>query len=340
VRAGPVRGVAAVLLAALLAAGPAQSENAEWLSIPSGGLSIRPVPGLALGSLVLTLSPDQVKASYLLVNGSELRRVLDVGFPIPSQARPSAEAPPLAEAFSDAMLTLDGAALELADVRIRVFMLEQDVTEVLSAAGVDLKTLANGSLAEQPRERRRAMEKALIDAGIAVDPAGWGLAVEPAWEVPMAPRSTALLTLTYTPYPGRAVDSLPGDELLEDLAHLAAYCAEEQDGLLAWVRQQVVQRAADDAAEQEARGRAPEVAAANAFADIELLDLTFHWRNGGWPSLYPKVELIVDPGAGRAAFCSPHPDGDAAPHRGDDGSYRLELLELAPETDLDIMFLR
>lgn len=325
----------------------AQDEEGEWLAIPSGGLNVRPVPGLSLGGMEVILSPDRVETRYLLANASEQRRLLDVGFPIPSPQRAPGDGPPIASAFSDARVTLDGELMALSEVRIRVFMRGVDVTEILLGAGIDLKALASGSLADQPRERRRAMQKALIDNGIAVDPIGWSLAVEPAWAVPLPARSTAWLSLSYSPYAGRSLDRLPGDEGLDNLAHLAAYCAEDDEALLAWVQQQVALRAAAREAELLAAGQGEERAAANAFADIVLRDLSFLWLNGPWPRTYAEVVLIVDPGDGRAAFCAP-----ARPSEGDDreperpavvfegGVYRVELTNLPADTRLDIMFLQ
>ncbi len=329
------------LCGALLAAGPAPAADpSEWLAIPSGGLSIRQVPGLTLGEMVVTLSPREVKATYLLANAAEQRRLLDVGFPIPSPQHLSSEGPPLSSAFSDAKVTLDGETMPLAEVRIRVFMRGLDVTDLLIGAGIDLAALAGGNMVELPRELRRAMEKAMIDNGIPLDPFGWSLAVEPAWQVPLAARSTGTLTLTYSPYAGRSLDRLPGDEMLDNLAHLAAYCAEDDTGLLAWVRQQIAARAAARQAELVAAGQDEEQAESNAFADIELLDLSFLWSGGRWPKDYAEVTLIVDPGEGRAAFCAP--GGEAAPEvrYGDDGRYRVELTDLPAGTRLDVMFLQ
>lgn len=332
-----MRAAALLLVGALtLAPSPAAAaEPREWLGIPSGGLDIPEAPGLALDELVLTLSPRQVKATYLLVNGAEVTRHLEVGFPIPSQLPPQGEGPPLSEAFSDAQVVQDGRLLELADVRIRVFMHERDVTEILRAAGIDLRALASGGLERQPRERARAMQKALIDAGVTIDPEGWGLEVAPVWQLAIAPRSNAVVTLTYRPYPGHALDRLPGDELLEDLAHLAAYCADEQDGLLGWVRGQVQRRSESRTLELIAAGASPEEAAADAYADFDLVDLSFRWSAGPWPTTLSAVSLIVDPGEGRAAFCLAE-----APRRGDDGRYRAELKDLPAAGGLDIMFLQ
>lgn len=345
-----MRAALPLLLALCLPAAAAmaqEAEEGEWLAVPSGGLDIRQVPGLSLGEVVVTLSPDQIQASYHLTNAAEIRRLLDVGFPIPSPQRAAGEGPPLASSFSDATVTLDSETMPLAEVRIRVFMRGEDVTDILLGAGIDLKALANGSLAEQPRERRRAMEKALIDNGIPVDPVGWGLAVEPAWSVPMPPRSTAWLTLSYTPYPGHALDRLPGDEVLDDLAHLSAYCAEADAELLAWVQGEIPRRAAARKAELVAAGQSEERAAANAFADIRLRDLSFLWINGRWPRSYGAVTLIVDPGEGRAAFCAPAKPSegeDREPERPEvvfeDGQYRVGLTDLPADTRLDIMFLQ
>lgn len=329
---------AALLLLGALALAPqptAAAEPREWLGIPSGGLDIPEAPALTLDELVLTLSPRQVKATYLLANGAEVQRRLEVGFPIPSRLPPQGDGPPLAEAFSDAEVVQDGRVLELADVRIRVFMHERDVTEILRAAGVDLRALASGGLERQPRERARAMQKALIDAGVTIDPDGWALEVAPVWHLVLAPRSKAIVTLTYRPYPGHAVDRLPGDELLEDLAHLAAYCADEQEGLLGWMRDQIRRRSEARTFELIAEGAAPEDAAANAYADFDLVDLSFLWSAGPWPATLNAVSLIVDPGEGRAAFCLPEP-----PRRGDDGRYRAELTAPPAAGSLDIIFLQ
>lgn len=327
------------LLAALAGAarGAAGAEPREWLGIPSGALDVPEAPALGIDRLVLTLSPGQVKATYLLFNGAEVRRKLAIGFPIPAEPRQLGDGPPLSEAFSDAQVTQDGKTLELADVRIRVFMQGRDVTEILRAAGIDLRALANGGLNSQPRARARAMQKALIDAGIVIDPAGWDLQVAPTWTVEIAPRSIATVTLTYHPYPGHAVDRLPGDELLEDLAHLTAYCADDQEGLLAWVRQQIKRRSEAKIAELEANGQTAEQAAANAYADIDMFDLSFLWGSGPWPHHFAKVSLIVDPGDGRAAFCLPP---KVKLKRGDDGRYRADLVDLPAEGSLDIMFLQ
>ena len=333
--AGVRRALLLALLPVLLATGAGAADPREWLGIASGALDVPEAPGLTIDTLVLTLSPEQVKATYLLVNATELRRQLDLGFPIPTHLPQQGEGPPLAEAFSDAEVTQDGRALELAEVRIRVYMHARDVTEILRAAGVDLRALANGGLESQPRARARAMQQALIDAGVEIDPAGWGLQVAPVWRAELVPRSTATVTLTYHPYPGHAVDRLPGDELLEDLAHLAAYCADEQEGLLAWVRQQVKRRAEARAADLVANGQTAEQAAANAYADIDMFDLSFLWSAGPWPQAFREVSLIVDPGEGRAAFCLP-----VEVRRGDDGRYRADLADLPAAGSLDILFLR
>ena len=324
-----------LVLATGWARGGEAAEPREWLGIPSGGLDVAEAPGVLLDRLVLTLSPTEVKATYLLVNPAESRRVLDLGFPIPSQVPAQGDGPPLAEAFSDAVVTQDGRMLELADVRIRVFMGQRDVTEILRAAGIDLRALANGGLQSQPRQRARAMQKALVDAGIEIDPDGWGLQVAPVWRAELAPRSSTTVTLTYHPYPGHAVDRLPGDELLEDLAHLTAYCADDQEGLLGWVRQQVKRRAEARAAELVANGQSAEQAAGNAYADIDMIDLSFLWAAGAWPAVFGEISLIVDPGEGRAAFCLP-----VETRRGDDGRYRADLTDFPAEGSLDIMFLQ
>ncbi len=313
------------------------AEPREWLGIPSGALDIPDAPALGIERLVITLSPGQVKATYLLFNGAEVRRKLAVGFPIPAEIHGLGDGPPLAEAFSDAEVTQDGKTLELADVRIRVFMHERDVTEILRAAGIDLRALASGGLNAQPRDRARAMQKALVDAGVEIDPTGWDLQVAPIWRIELAPRSSATVTLTYHPYPGHAIDRLPGDELLEDLAHLTAYCADDQEGLLAWVRQQIKRRSEAKVAELEANGQSSEQAAGNAYADIDMIDLSYLWASGPWPHRFAKVLLIVDPGPGRAAFCLPP---KIKVKLGDDGRYRAELTDLPAEGSLDIMFLQ
>jgi hypothetical protein len=332
-----------ILLAAL--ALPAQAdelEPEEWLGIASGGLAIEETPGLALASLGLTLSPGRVEATYVLLNTAEEPSFLEVGFPIPGVKQRPTDAEGLARAFSDATLTQDGRLLELHEVRIRVFMQGVDVTDVLASAGLDLKPLAAGDPAEQPRERRRAMEQVLIDSGIAVDPNGWSLAVEPLWRVEVAERGSVTLTLAYTPFPGRSVDQLPGDEELEDLAHIAAYCADEQPGLLEWVLARWKERAEAKRAALIAAGDSEEEAALGAYAEIDLIDLSFRWQSSPWPRGYAKVDLTVDPGPGRAAFCAP-PVGEEAAKPvtlGDDGLYRVELENLPAAGQLDVMFLR
>lgn len=342
----PMRALALALLLASLAF-PArgidtEAEPREWLGIASGGLAIAETPGLALASLALTLSPERVEATYELLNTAETASFIEVGFPIPGAPRRPTDAEGLSQAFSDATLTQDGRLLELHEVRIRVFMQGVDVTDVLASAGLDLKPLAAGDPAEQPRERRRAMEQELIDAGIAVDPNGWSLAVEPVWRVEVAERASVSLTLAYTPFPGYSLDQLPGDEELEDLAHLSAYCADDQPGLLRWVLARWEERASAKRAELIAAGDSEEDAALGAYADIDLIDLSFRWQSGAWPRDYAKVTLTVDPGVGRAAFCLP-PVGEepAAPVAlSTDGRYHAELENLPAAGQLDVMFLR
>jgi hypothetical protein len=331
-----------VVLVATLTPPAGAAEAAEWLGIASGGLAIEETPGLTLASLALTLSPERIEATYKLLNTAETPSFLEVGFPIPSVKQRPSEVESLAQAFSDATLTQDGRRLELHEVRIRVFMQDVDVTDVLASAGLDLKPLAAGDPAEQPRERRRAMEQVLVDAGIAVDPSGWSLAVEPLWRVEVAERGSATLTLAYTPFPGHSVDQLPGDEELEDLAHLAAYCADDQPGLLAWVLARWQERAAATRAALIAAGDSEEEASLGAYAEIELIDLSFRWQSGAWPRDFAKVALTLDPGSGRAAFCPP-PVGEEAAHPAalsDDGKYQVELEDLPAAGQLDVMFLR
>lgn len=337
--AWPAVALLALVLPALAAG---EQEPQEWLGVPSGGLAIEEVPGLELASLSIALSPEHVEATYVVVNTAETASFVEVGFPIPSVERPPSDAGSLAHAFSDATLHQDGVVLELSEVRIRVFMQGVDVTDVLASAGLDLKPLAAGDPAEQPRERRRAMEQVLIDAGIPVDPTGWSLAVEPVWRVEIPERATTTLALSYTPFPGHSVDQLPGDEKLEDLAHLSAYCADEQKGLLSWVLGRWEERSEAKRNELIAKGETADEAAIDAYANIDLIDLSFRWQNGLWPATYPKVSLVVDPGKGRAAFCTP-PVGEkaGAPAAfGADGTYAVELENLPAAGQLDVMFLR
>jgi hypothetical protein len=334
----------AIALAALAWPALADEEEdfEEWLGVTSGGLAIEEVPGLELASVAVKLSPERVEASYVVLNTGETPSFVEVGFPIPSVARPPTDSTALARAFSDATLQQDGVALDLHQVRIRVFMQGVDVTDVLASAGLDLKPLAAGDPAEQPRERRRAMEQVLIDSGIAVDPTGWSLAVEPVWRVEIGERATTTLALSYTPFPGYSVDQLPGDEKLEDLAHLSAYCADEQAGLLSWVLGRWDERAESKRKELIAKGASEEDAALDAYANIDLIDLSYRWQNGVWPAVYPKVELTVDPGNGRATFCTP-PVGEKAPvpaTLGASGTYTVELENLPAAGQLDVMFLR
>ena len=332
----------AALVLTLPALAADEEAGEEWLGVASGGLAIEEVPGLELASIAVRLSPERIEASYALINTGETASFVEVGFPIPSVEHPPTDTDGLAHAFSDATLQQDGAALELHEVRIRVFMQGTDVTDVLASAGLDLKPLAGGDPAEQPRERRRAMEQVLIDAGIPVDPAGWSLAVEPVWRVEIAERATTTLTLGYTPFPGHSVDRLPGDEKLEDLAHLSAYCASEQNGLLSWVLERWEERSEAKRKELIAKGESQEAAALDAYADIDLIDLSYRWQNGLWPAVYPTVTLIIDPGQGRAAFCTP-PVGEEAPEPATldaSGTYTVELEDLPAAGQLDVMFLR
>lgn len=313
---------------------PEQIDPAEWLGIPSGGLWIRPVRDLVLEELVLTLSPDRVKASYRWTNSAERDRTLEFSFPFPNIVSAPAEGPPLSGVFTDASLVVDGHYQPLAAVRLRVFMNDRDVTSVLEAAGVEVQALISGQPAEQPRDRRRAMEQALIDAGIPVDPIGWSFAIEPVWRITAPPHATLVATLTYRPYPGRSLDVLPGDEALDNLAHLSAYCADEQPGLLDWVQEQARRRSAAAALALMLRGQPLDQALDGAVADIELRDLSFLWRNNGWPQVIPKVSLLVDPEGGRAAFCLPE-----EVILGEDGVYRTTLTAVPTDGSLDIMFL-
>lgn len=327
-----------LLALALLLPGPVAAqmeEPPEWLGIPSGALDIPEVPGLTLDSLTLTLAAEQVKATYLLVNAAEVVRVLAVGFPVPRQRTARGEGPPLGQTFLDAALVQDGAPLPSQGLRVRVFMHETEVTDILAAAGIDLEALADGGLEAQPRSRARAMHQALIDAGVPIDPAGWRMTLAPLWRVEIAPRSTTRLTLTYRPYPGYAVDRLAADEELEDLAHLAGYCAEADPELLPWLQALLAGRAAAGVAALLAEGLPPDDPRFPVYADIERLDLSFLWNSGPWPARFGTVKLIVDPGPGRAVFCAP---GNAG--RTDDGLYRGTLEDQPAEGSLDILFLR
>lgn len=336
----------AIAVLGLSLAAPALAEEAdesqEWLGVPSGGLAIEQIPGLELASVAVELSPERIEASYVLLNTGETPSFVEVGFPIPTVPHPPTDSTQLAHAFSDATLQQDGVARELNEVRIRVFMQGVDVTDVLASAGLDLKPMAAGDPAAQPRERRRAMEQVLIDSGIAVDPTGWSLAVEPVWRVEIAERATTTLSLGYTPFPGHSVDQLPGDEKLEDLAHLAAYCADEQTGLLSWVLGRWEERSESKRKELIDRGMSEDDAKLDAYAEIDLIDLSYRWQAGVWPAVYPKVELTVDPGKGRAAFCTPtvgeEPPGAAT--LGADGTYTVDLENLPAAGQLDVMFLR
>lgn len=323
-------------------AAESDEEPLEWLGIASGGLAIEETPGLTLASLTLMLSPERIEATYKLLNAAETTTFLSAGFPIPSVKQRPTNVEGLARAFSDATLRQDGRLLELREVRIRVYMQGVDVTDVLASAGLDLKPLAAGDPAEQPRERRRAMEQVLIDAGIPVDPNGWSLAVEPVWRIELPERQGVTLTLAYTPFPGHSVDQLPADEKLEDLAHLSAYCADEQTGLLDWVLERWAERAQEKRATLIAEGSSQAEADLGAYAEISLIDLSFRWQSGEWPDDYPKVDLIVDPGPGRAAFCAPPVgEGAAAPvSLGEDGRYHVQLENLPAAGQLDVMFLR
>jgi len=338
----PWLAVAFLLLAPGASAAEDVASAPEWLGAASGGLAIEQIPGLELTSLAVALSPERVEASYVLVNTAETPVFVEAGFPIPSVEHPPTDTGGLARAFSDAIVTQEGAPLELFAVRIRVYMQDIDVTEILASAGLDLKPLAGGDPTEQPRERRRAMEQVLVDAGIAVDPTGWSLAVEPVWRVEIGARATATLTLTYTPFPGHSVDQLPADEKLEDLAHLTAYCADEQTGLLSWVLARWEERAEAKRAALISKGVEEEQASLDAYAEIDLIDLAFRWQTGAWPPVYPKVSLAIDPGQGRAAFCVPATGGNAATAAtlGADGTYLVELEELPAAGQLDVMFLR
>ena len=333
--------VAVAFLALPVHAQDGESEP-EWLGVASGGLAIEEVPGLDLASVAVMLSPERIEASYVLLNTAETSSFVEVGFPIPSVRNPPTDAPGLAHAFSDATLQQDGVQRELHEVRIRVFMQGHDVTDVLASAGLDLKPLAGGDPAVQPRERRRAMEQVLIDSGIEVDPDGWSLAIEPVWRIEVGERAMTTLTLRYTPFPGHSVEQLPADEKLEDLAHLAAYCADEQKGLLDWVLAIWQLRSESKRKELIVKGESEDDAKLDAYADIDQIDLSYRWQSGTWPATYPKVVLTVAPGKGRAAFCAPQA-GEQAPQGASlaaDGTYTLEIENLPATGQLDVMFLR
>lgn len=317
---------------ALLTALPAQGDEKEWLGATASGLDLPQVEGLEVTAVKVTLSPTSIKTHYHLNYAGETALVLRVGFLINA---PSDDVP-VADALVDATLEIGQQEVEPAGEEARVFMQEIDVTPALQTAGIDPETLKGVDIERLPRLDRRPLERALIDQGIAIKPGGWHVYSERLWDVAIEPRSALDLTLTYTPLAGGGFDRYPPDEVIEDLAHLDAYCASEQEGLIAWVQDLVVNRSAERLAQLLALGKSRSSAAADSYADIQLRDLSFRLSRTAWPAAVPKFDMTIDPEGGRAAFC--HDEAAVNPEA--DGLYRLSLEELPSDAAFDIIFMQ
>lgn len=318
----------------LLIALPVRAEDPrEWLGIPNGGLLIPSTDGLALQSFDLRLAPSKVEATYELLNGAETPLILRLAFVLPSErlkAGSLLSLPP----FEDAQVLRGAEVVEITETSVRIFMRDQDVTDMLTAAGIDPTPLLGVEIAKLPRLQRRALEQALRDRGVEADGRHWHTGVARVWMVELEPRDTVVVKLRYTPFPGGGFDRYPGDAAVEDLAHLDAYCADDQEGLLDWVRTAASDRAAQMQAELQGAGQTAAEAKAESYADILLSDLAFKLTGNAWLDSYPNTTLSIDPEGGRAAFCF---DGKAvAPDS--DGLYRLQSDALPAEGRFDVMF--
>ncbi len=304
-RIGHLAGVALLALLptfALATVARAQSDEfgqpTEWLGVGAGGLRFDLKEDVFLESQVIHLSLDQVRVRYRLVNGSTEPSLLTVGFPFPSLPEPQPPAPSLAMAFNDASLKVDGEVEPIHSVGARIYNDGHDVTAYLEAAGIDTAQLTDGALVHLSRSEHRRLERALTDRG---EPRpsryDWSLAVEPRWRVSLAPRQATDLELTYTPYPGLSVDRFSGQDRLTDLAHLEAYCADEQPELLAWMQKAIADRL-------ETSEDAPR------FAEIKRHELSYRWEelSEGRQERALRIEARnggTVPKDARIAFCFP-----------------------------------
>ncbi len=236
----------------------------EWFSVTAGGLHLALNERVTLEGQRLYLSPDEVRVQYRLMNAAESEAVLTVGFPFPSLPEPEPPAPSLARAFNDATLTLNGEEQALHSVVSRLYNEGRDVTPFLEAAGIDLAELSDGALNQMARSDYRRIERALTDRG---EPRpnrfAWTQEIEPRWRILLPSRSTVELELTYTPYTGLSVDRFTSLSELEDLAHVEAYCADEQPDLLAWMQETLQSRGTSEA---------------NRFIDMPRRELSYRWE--------------------------------------------------------------
>lgn len=316
----------------LLAALPAAGEEKNWLGALAGGLSLPQMDGLEVTAVKAYLAPSKIKVHYELHNAGESALVLRLGFLINA----SGENLQIPGALMDAALEIDRQKIEPVGEEVRVFMQEIDATSALNAAGIDPETLKGVDIEGLSRLDRRPLERALIDQGIAIKPGGWHVYSERLWEASVGPRSSINLTLSYTPLAGGGFDRYPPDEVVEDLAHLDAYCASEQEGLLAWVQDLVVNRSAERLAQLLALGKSKSSAAADSYADIQLRDLSFRVSRTAWPTAILRFDITIDPEGGRAAFCH----NGAAVSPGSDGLYLLNIENLPSDTAFDIIFMQ
>ncbi len=298
----------------------------EWLGVTAGGLRFDLNDTVFLESQRLSLSLDQVRVRYRLVNSGADPSLLIVGFPFPSLPEPAPPAPSLASAFNDASLTANGVVQPIHSVGARIFNGGQDVTSYLEAAGLELEQLTDGALARLSRSEHRRLERALTDRGQPRPSRyDWSLAIEPRWRVSLAPRAATDLELTYTPYPGLSVDRFTSQDRLTDLAHLEAYCADEQPELLAWMQEAIAKRLED--------GEEP------LFAEIKRHELSYRWEElkEGKQNRSLRIEARNGgpvPEDARIAFC--FPGGVAALP---DGTHLAGGTGQPEEERLDVIFI-
>lgn len=318
---------AALFTLALLVAGGAAAQEPpppdEWLAVAAGGLQLELNERVSLESQRLYLTPEHVRVDYRLMNTAETETLLFVGFPFPSLPEPQPPAPSMAAAFNDAVLTLDGKEQTLHGVVTRVYNQGRDVTPILEAAGIDLASLGDGALNQLSRSEYRRLERALTDRG---EPRpnryAWSLEIEPQWRIALPSRSTVELALSYTPYPGLSVDRFTSLSELQDLDHVAAYCAAEQPDLLEWMIDRLKNSSGSTAL---------------GFLDLPRRELSYRWERlpQGRDERTLRIE-VGDTGSkaadARIVFCFPGgvarlPDGThLAGGFGKPDSARLDIL--------------
>lgn len=295
--------LASLLSTSLFCGGVAAQEPPppdEWLAVPAGGLRFELNERVTLESQRLFLSPNSVRVTYRLMNSAETDSLLLVGFPFPSLPEPDPPAPSLAKAFDDARLTLDGEEQALHSIVTRLYNDGRDVTAILQAAGFDLTKLGDGALNQLSRSAYRDIERAITDRG---EPRpnryAWSWEIEPRWRISLPSRGTVELELTYTPYTGLSVDRFTSLSELKDLAHVEAYCANEQPDLLDWMTETIRSRSNGETAR---------------FVELPRRELSYRWEQlpEGQDERTLRIE-VSDPSRApdsvgddpRIAFCFP-----------------------------------